>query len=767
MKDKSLAYWIIKFRYLGILLPLSLCISSLFFIRHIKVATQHQDFIPIKHPFIEVQRRLNRYFGGLNRVNIAIVVKKGSILKPEVLRAVRGMAEDIQLLDEVNPRRVYSIFAHQVKYIKIHKDGFSVQRLIDKIPATPQEISSLKQKIIHNPLVYGPLISKDFKATLIQADFYENISSPKIYKEIKGIVKRYKTSDFNVYLNGEPILEGYIDGQLSFILYVFAAALLVILSLLFMAFKKKRAFLLPLLAGGISVMLSLAGVELFHYTLNPFTVLIPFLIFILAVSHSIQFVERYFEEAQMQTDKTQVALNTLTSLLSPIRASLFTDFLGFASLILIPIPAIHSIAVLGSIGVLSIWASVVIFLPSVFAIIPLPVLSKNNSGFNLPFKVLGFFSYLWQSPKRIYFVLTVFVSLFIIAIYGMLHITVGEIEPGTSVLYHDAPYNVAARKINNYFSGSNPYYVLVSTDHPEGLVNAKVMTEMDALEKYLCHHLKEAGYSLSIADYIKLMNLAVQHRFMIPQNDRTIGEYLFLYESNAFPGELNGLMTPDHRYANIRVDLKDCRSSTIKRAIYFTKEWLKKFHHFKGLKFAYAGGPIGILGATNDIIKSGLFSNMMVLCVLIFIRICLALKSLSGGAFLFIPLAFSIALTFGSFGIFNVPFTIATLPVAAMGTGLGIDYSIYLASRIKEEREKGIGLFEAVNKAVFTCGKAVLFTGSILTIGVWSWMFSNLKLQAKLGGTLGGLLLFNMLAALIVLPIFILLLNLKFLRERV
>ncbi|CAD7780638.1 MMPL family protein [Candidatus Methanoperedenaceae archaeon GB37] len=100
-----------------------------------------------------------------------------------------------------------------------------------------------------------------------------------------------------------------------------------------------------------------------------------------------------------------------------------------------------------------------------------------------------------------------------------------------------------------------------------------------------------------------------------------------------------------------------------------------------------------------------------------------------------------------------------------MGTGLGIDYSIYLASRIKEEKEKGVNLITAINRAVFTCGKAVFFTGSILTIGIWSWVWSNLKLQAKLGGTLGFLLFINMLSALIILPIFILLLKPNFLMK--
>jgi len=766
VKEEQIAKFILKWRLLGIFLPIFLSIVSLFLIRDIKIETRQIDFIPSKHRFISVQNTLNQLFGGLNRVNIAIEVQQGDILQPAVLKEVQQIAEEIQLLDEVNPRRVHSLFAQNVKHIEIWPDGFSVTKLLREIPQTPQELASLRKKIEHNPLVYGPLVSKDFKATLIQADFKEDIPAHQIYAKVKEIVSRYQGADVNIYLSGRPILEGYIDTHLSFIFHIFAVTLVIILSLLFLAFRKKRGFLLPLLAGSMSVVFSLAMINVFHLTLNPFTILIPFLIFILAISHSIQFMERYFEESHLKTDKTHIAHTVLVSLLSPIRASIFTDFLGFFSLILIPIPAMKSIAVLGSLGVLSLFISVVMFLPACFATFPVPHFKRENSN-NLGFTafILKRFIWLWQKRWRMYFMLTLFVALFLTAVYGIKHIEIGENEPGTSILYRNAPYNVAERKINKYFEGSNPYYLLVKGKGPESLLKSEAIQEIDELNRFLRHNLKEVGYSLSVADYIKLMNLAIQHQFEVPKKDSTIGEYIFLYESNAFPGEFDAFITPDHQFANIRFDLKDCQGTTIQRVVSLTKQWIKNYHRSHLLSFDYAGGLIGILGATNEIIKKSLFTNMAVLCLLIFLRITLALRSFTGGLILFIPLAFSIALTFGSFGLFNIPFTVATLPVAAMGTGLGIDYSIYLASRIKEEKEKGVNLITAINRAVFTCGKAVFFTGSILTIGIWSWVWSNLKLQAKLGGTLGFLLFINMLSALIILPIFILLLKPNFLMK--
>ena len=763
MKTSFLARYILKFRFIGVFFPLLLCIFSLFIIRDLKIETHQYDFIPTNHSFISVQKILTDIFGGLNRVNIAIEAKNGDILKPSILEKVKNLAEEIQLLDEVDPRRVRSIFSHNIKHIEVHPDGFYVQRLLRNVPSSPEEIAVLKKKILKNPLVYGPLISKDFKATLIQAEFREDVSSKKIYSKINEIINRYHGDDVNIYISGRPILEGYIDAHLTSIIHVFSVTLVIILFLLFLAFQKKRGFLLPLLAASMSVVFSMATLNLLHLRLNPFTILLPFLIFVLTIAHSIQFMERYFEESSINRDKTQVGYAVLSSLLNPIRASLFTDFLGFASLILIPIPAMRTIAILGSFGVLSIFITVVLFLPACFAVFSLPDVKKNNPNLGLVEAILKKFISFWQKKWQRFLILLLFVFFFILAIYGLRHIEVGENEPGTSILYRDAPYNVAERKINDYFSGSNPYYILVEGKEPEALLKAEVIKEMDNLETFLRKNLKEAGYSLSIADYMKLMNLAIQHRFEVPKKDKTIGEYIFLYESNAFPGEFDVFITPDHRFANIRLDLKDCRGKTIEKAITLTEKWIKENHNSPWVKFKYAGGLIGILGATNEVIKDGLFISMAVLSVLIFIRVALALRSFTGGLILFIPLIFSMAVTFGSFGLFHIPFTVATLPVAAMGTGLGIDFSIYLASRIKEEREKNKDLITAINQGVLTCGKAVFFTGTILTIGVISWLFSSLKLQAKLGGTLGFLLFLNMLSALIILPIFLLIFKPKFL----
>ncbi len=760
---------IFRFRYVFVAIPIVLSLVSLVFIGRLNITTRSKDFYPTRHPFVKVQRKLNRIFGGLNTVNVAISVRGGTILNTDVLSKIKGIYEDLTMLDDVNPRRVLCIFSRQIKKVRVYPGGFEIRRFLRDPPETRKDLEKLKVLIQRNPLVYGPLVSKDFKSAIIKVEFREDASSADIYREVNAVLEKYKGENIAFYVSGSPILEGYIQEHLGFIFYIFAVALLVILVLLFLAFGKKRGFSLPLSSGVMSVLMTLGVMGIFRFPLNPFTVLVPFLIFVVAVSHSIQFMERYFEVAFPGTPGDTIVEKVLSSLMSPVRASLFTDFLGFFSLYFIPIPSIRYMAITGGVGILTIFLTVVLFLPAIFSVIPPPFPLNHEREMGFVSKAVAFFQALYRRKVAIG---TVVVLLSFVSFLGLSKIVVGEVEPGTSILYRNAPYNVSERFIDRHFSGSVPYYVLVEGEGEDSLVKASAVSLMDSLETHLERSVPEVGYGLSLADYIKFMNMVISggnpRFFRVPKKDSAVGEYLFLLESNSFPGVFSSVIDPSHRYANIRLDLKDCRFSTLERVVSETRSWISRNGEAikgAGVRFLYAGGVAGLKAATDDVIKSGLWKTFFIISFLILMRISFALGSFTGGLVLFVPLLLSMLVTFGSFGLLGIPLTLATLPVAAVGSGLGIDYSIYLASRIKEEVESGFGLDESIERALSTCGKAVFFTGSILAIGIFSWVFSNLRLQAKLGWALGLLIASNMLAALVVLPAFVVLVKPKFLKS--
>lgn len=763
---EKIARTVIRHRLFWSVAPLVVTAFFLFCLKDLKVQTSVQDFIPQKHPYVEVNNRLMDIFGGLNQVSIALEPKEGDIFQASLLDKVVRITADLYYKEGVNIGRIVSLSARKIKRIEGTEDGFRVERLLREVPGTPEEMALLKQAIARNHLVYGPVVAKDFSATQIMLDYYPDVPSRKIFKDLNEIIQREEDENINFYLAGRPILEGWLDYYLPRLVRVFLGTVLIMAILLLLAFRSKRGIILPFVAALMGVIWGLGILTLSGYRLDPATTLVPFLILAIGISHSIQFIKRYYEEIRIHPDdRKKAAEKTLAGLNVPVRASILTDGLGFLSLWIVPLAIIKSLAITAGAGVLGLFFTVMTFIPAVLTYLPVPVKIEMEREARTSFvdRGLRWLAGIGKHPLRRSVVLLLFVSLSALGIKGISEITVGDNEEGSAILYPDSPYNVAEKFINDKFTGANPYFIFVEGKGEESLIDWEILKEMEALQQHLLSEIPEIGYAVSLADYIKGLNFVIDGgtnpaSFVIPENNGTIAEYLFLYSISGFPGDFDPVVSPDYQYANIKFDFKDHRGETIEKAIAASKDWIKREHKSQAADFKLAGGLIGSTAAVNEIIAKSLPQNILLISILVLFRISLALRSVIGGLFLFLPLAFSIIVTFGIFGLFGVTLTVETLPVAAMGIGLGIDYSIYIAARIHEEVLRGSGnpdVFEAIQRALATSGKAVFFTGIIIGAGVFSWLFSSIKLQAKLGAALGSLFVINMLAALILLPIVI------------
>ncbi|TET42933.1 MAG: hypothetical protein E3J63_00030, partial [Elusimicrobia bacterium] len=459
---------------------------------------------------------------------------------------------------------------------------------------------------------------------------------------------------------------------------------------------------------------------------------------------------------------------TLQSLFVHACTSLVTDGLGFLSLLIVPLAMIRSMALATGAGVLSIFFTTVTFIPAVLSFLPSPKRKEDEreEKFNLLTRILGKISSLSIHRFSRWAVVGIFLVLGVVGTIGASRIVVGDNEPGSASLYRNSPYNVAETMISNKFAGSSPYYVLIEGKEAEGLVDSETLLEMESLTNYVKEKIPEVGHSLSLVDYIKGLNFAMfggNPRYLrIPEKSQTIAEYLFLYSMTAFPGDFDPVVSPDYKYANIKFDLKDHKAGTINKVLTATKEWVDKNHKVQNFEFRYPGGDIGILAAINEIIRKVLPQNIIQLSSIVFICIWVAYGSYVAGILLLIPLVLGVLLTFGTLGLLGVSLTVETLPVAALGIGLGVDYGIYVTSRLRQEMRQGLPLKRAIYTSLETSGKAVFFTGATVALGVFSWVFSNIRLQARLGVILGSLLILNMLGALILLPALISIFKPKF-----
>ncbi|NQT00145.1 MAG: MMPL family transporter [Candidatus Omnitrophica bacterium] len=767
---------VVKYRSLFIFLFIGISLFFLYTIRDINFQTNIDDFYPQRHPYVNVQNKLTEIFGGLNQVSIAIAVEEGDILNPDTLGKVIRITNELYLLDGINAGRISSLSARKIKFIRATDDGFFVERVLRDVPKNDLEMMSLRDKIVLSPNVHIRMVSPDFKSTLIQADFQSGVSSRQIFSKLKEIQQREIDQNTKIHIAGRPVLEGYLDLSLPKMLKILLLTLLVVSFILYLTFRSKRGVILPLVDSAMATLWGLGTMKLIGFRLDPTTILVPFLILSLGISHSIHFMKHYYEEMKDRNKTSPDAVRrTLEMLFVPGLTAVITDGFGFLSLILIPLGTIRSMALAAGFGIFSNFLTSFIFTPCLISFMKHPKILevRREERHIIVDRLLGKLVNLSTHKKTRFILIGIFVVVALVALSGINRIVVGDNSFGSSHLYPRSEYNQSEKFINENFGGTNSYYILVDGEEEDSLIDSQALNKIDSLQRYLLKNVDQAGYAVSITDYIKGLNFAMfsgdRNYFVIPENNRTIAEYLFLYEISTFPGDFEPVITSDYSKANIKVDLKDHQSTTIADVLGKTKQWIKNNITGKeGLKFMFAGGDIGMLAAINEIISRSIVPNILFISMLIFGYIYFIFGSLSAGFLLLVPLLFSVMIVFGIFGLTGMSLTCETLPLAALSEGLGVNYGIYVLTRLYQEvkRRSHPSYKEALRATLITSGKAVFFSGMIVSIGIFVWLFSDIRLQARLGLALGLTLIINMVASLVLLPVLISIFKPKFIFDR-
>ena len=782
---------IVRFRIFFIIFFISLSIFFLFSLRNLEIDTNLGDFIPQKHPYVLVQNKLTRIFGGLNQVSIALEAKEGDILNKEILAKIIRITNDLYFMDGINAGRITSLSARKIKYVEADAEGFRVMRVLRDIPQDQIQIKELKKRIINNPNVYIRMVSQDFKSTLIQADFESGVSSRYIFRKLREIAKREKDANTNIYLAGRPILEGWLDFYLPRMLKVLLFTIIVMAVILYLTFRSKRGIILPLLDSSLATLWAMGIITLLKFRLDPGTMLVPFLILALGLSHSVHSMKRYYEEMKDKSRNSKTAvINSVSSLFVPGITSIVTDGLAFLSLLLIPIGTIRNMAAVAGLGVLCNFPTSFILTPAILSFLKRPKILevRQEERHTIVDRFMKRIVYLAINRRARRVVIACFILVGLLGIWGVKKTVIGDNTEGSSYLYPNSPYNQAEGFINQHFGGTNSYYIFVK-GRQDVMIDSRVLNDIDSLQNFLKEEVTQVGYAISLADYVKAMNMAVfegkREHFAIPGKTKTIAEYVFLYDISSFPGDFAPVVSNDYAFANIKLDLKDHKSQTINRVVAKTREWVNNYAGSSAespvkklsaaeekidiperVEFLYAGGDIGILAAINEIISKNIAFNIFLIAGLVLIYVSLVFSSIFAAILLLLPLFLSILIVFAILGFGNVSLTMEILPLASLSMGLGINYGLYILFRMREEGRMKKSLARVLKTSLFTSGKADFFSGMIVSLGVLVCIFSNIRLQASFGATLGVALILNMLGTLVLLPILISIFRPRFIFNR-
>ncbi|SPD74478.1 Conserved uncharacterized membrane protein [uncultured Desulfobacterium sp.] len=748
---------VVKKRHLVLIFMVCMTIFWLYHCTHVKIYTYLPDLLP-QHPYTDLARKYP--FGAINRVLLEIRVKEGDIFNRNTLQKIINISDDMIFIEGMDRNKVISIGVRKIKNIKATSWGLSVPSLM--FPSPPQddeEMEELKSNIYSNSMYFGQLVSLDSKAALIIGEFFEKGVDYKLaYRKLEEIKTKYTDQNNEIYITGNPYLYGIISHYIGQTFKIFIISGIIMLLLAAVYTRHIRLTLLPLASAVVASIWGIGFVGLVGFNLDPIILVVPLLISARAISHSIQHNWRINEEYAKSMDMEIACENTIKALFYPGMAGIVTDAMGILLVAYIRIPIMQKLGIICFCWAMSM-LFVVLIQDTIFYLY-LPLMKDIDSWYKkkrsgIMEKVMGVIALSGKGRGR-YIILGIVTTMVLVSGYFTSKLEVGDIFPGTPILRPASTYNVACNVMDRDFPGlMDPLLIVARCDGERGISTARLMEKLSEFQFYLMQN-PLVKRTVSIADLIKTANMKLMEDdpqcYVLPDTDLSIGAHLLgLMGGGAEPDDFDQYYTQDYGAANLVAFCQDHTTRTVTEIIRYCKDYISRITD-KDIHFDLASGVVGIVAAVNEAVSKDQVLISIAAFVVVFVFCSMFFQSFVAAFLLILPLGVANLFVFGYMGLAHIGLSLQTLPVSTIAVGIGVDYGIYLLSRIREETIRFQDLEAGIIEAVRTAGNAITITALIVIAGVVFWFMSDIKFQSDMGFFLSLVTFFHLLGTLFFLP---------------
>ncbi len=759
-RTARLSAWAIRNRILVCVVVALVTLGFALSLMKLDVRTKFNDMVPTSHPYVEVHQKYQDSFAASNRVTILVKAKEGDIFRSNILEEVRRITYEVQKVEGVNPMQITSLASKKLKRVNASSEGIETMPMMwPDVPTTEKGIADLRQAVLNNPLVYGLYVDRELSSALIQVDFYDHlVDYSKIFPQVQAILDAStQGEEVTLHLVGEPILYGWAPHSLGETVAISLGSLVAMLALLFVFSRTWRGTILPLLAGIVSAIWALGIGTLLGYNFDPLVIVVAFIITARAFSHSVQMITRYDDlVVDGRIDPNKAAEQTMRELFRPSMLGLYADAGAILCVILTPIPLLHKVAIVGAVWVMTITVSAVFLTPALLSFI------KRPQGYVHPVNLDFFMRFVLSGAKGLvatrarYVVAPVTVVAVALLTFEATRLTVGDASDGSPILQQNSSFNQDSALINRLYPGSEQMFVVLEGHDANALKTPEVLDWMMRFSRYM-ERQEEIGGAISLADIVVDIR-----RNLYEGNPRyrelggtklENGELISFYMQGADPDDLAQFSDVHFRNGAITLFFRDHKGDTLRKATHYAKQFIEK-NPVEGVDVKMVGGVLGIIAAVNEILLRDQI-EAVALAFLVVVLCCLVVYSSSvSGIFFIIPVLISNVVTFAFMAWQGIGMSISTLPVVALGIGLGVDYAFYIVDSIKEYLEKHPHAtpLAATLQSLDSAGRGVLLTAFTLAAGVLLWSFSSLRFQAEMGMLIGLWLMVSALTSLFVMP---------------
>ncbi|MEG1039871.1 MAG: RND family transporter [Pseudomonas sp.] len=728
----------------------------------IRPSTSFEKMIPLEHPFIEKMLEHRNDLANLgNTVRISVEATDGDIFSKEYMETLRQIHDEVFYIPGVDRSGLKSLWSPSVRWTEVTEEGFAGGEVIpNTYDGSADSLDQLRNNVLKSGQV-GRLVGNNFKSSIIDVPLLESYPDPQDQSKLikldyqqfshqleEKIRDKFQAQNPNVKIHivGFAKKVGDLIDGLVMVAMFFGIALVITWVLLYWFTWCIRSTIAVLITTLVAVVWQLGLMHAVGFGLDPYSMLVPFLIFAIGISHGVQKINGIALQSSEAENALTAARRTFRQLFLPGMIAILADAVGFITLLIIDIGVIRELAIGASIGVAVIVFTNLILLPVAISYVGISKKaierSKKDATREHPFwRLLSNFASAKVAPVSIVLALLAFGG----GLWYSQNLKIGDLDQGAPELRPDSRYNKDnSFIIDNYSTSSDVLVVMVKTP-TEGCSIYSTMAPIDEL-MWKMENTPGVQSAISLVTVSKQMIKGMNEGNLKWESLSRNPDVL-----NSSIARADGLYNADCSLAPVLVFLNDHKAETLDRAVKAVQEFADT-HNKEGLEFLLAAGNAGIEAATNEVIKSAELTILILVYICVAVMCMITFRSFAATLCIVLPLVLTSVLGNALMAFMGIGVKVATLPVVALGVGIGVDYGIYIYSRLESFLRAGLPLQEAYYQTLKSTGKAVLFTGLCLAIGVCTWIFSAIKFQADMGLMLTFMLLWNMFGALWLLP---------------
>lgn len=725
----------------------------------IKLDASFNKNIPLNHEYMKTYLKHEKQFGGANGILISVCDTRGDIFNEEFFTQLKNVHDQLFFIPGVNRPLVSSIFAPSARFVEVVEDGFAGGPIIPAdFKADARGLATVKSNI-EKAKVVGRMVANDYSCAMVTAQLME--TDPKTQEKLDTLVfaekleseirNKFTTDNVSIHIIGFAKMAGDVaDGAKDVVLF-FLIAILITTVMVWLFCKSMKLTVLPIVCSLIAVIWQLGLLNLVGFGLDPMSILVPFLVFAIGVSHGVQMINSIGQKVAKGLSNKVAAQSSFAALLVPGGIALLSDTVGFITLLSIDIGIIRELAITASLGVAVIIFTNLVLLPVIASYLDYTKMKRVDDGNGETHDAFaGIREMLVKAtePKASKAILFIAAALFVFGFIKSNEMQIGDLHAGAPSLHEDARYNQDTFLITDKYSISVDILKVIVEAEPEACTFHDTMERIDRFQWKL-QNVDGVQSAVSLSSIAQQVNAGYNEGNLkwqtLPRNTASLVQASSRVETSS------GLLNSDCSVMPIVAFIEDHKAKTINQVV----DAVKQFAQEEGtdtLKFKLASGPVGVMAATNESVSEAQLPMMIYVYGAVILLCLISFRSLRATIAVVLPLYVVSTLAQALMVSLEIGLTVSTLPVIALGVGIGVDYGIYILSSMSGLLRQGVPLTEAYRRALIERGSAVLFTGITLTVGVSTWVFSALKFQMDMGILLTFMFLVNMLGAVLLLP---------------